>query len=187
MKPAENLESLDFNSSEPELVAACCRGNRRAQEIIYKKYVTAMYNRIVRMVPDTFEAEDLLQETFVKVFERLPSFRGEATLGAWIKRIAINNAISHLRKKKHIITEWTDQFSMDIEDPAPLEASLDIRRIHEAVKSLPHGCRTVFVLVAIEGLQHKEVASELSISESTSKSQYRRAKILLGQKLNKHD
>ncbi len=145
-----------------------------------------MYNRIVRMVPNTYEAEDLVQETFVKVFQRISTFRGEASLGSWIKRIAINGAISHLRKQGRIRWEpWEESSHAD--EPIEIENSpLDIRQVHEAIKVLPDGCRTVFTLIAVEGWRHQDVAQELDISESTSKTQYRRAKILLRKKLSSY-
>ena len=177
------MRTLGIEPSEKELVAACCQGDRRAQELVYKKYVTAMYNRIVRMVPNTYEAEDLVQECFVKVFKQMKTFRAEATLGSWIKRIAINLSISHLRKQRNFRWEEINDDQFISEEDNGSESIFDVTQIHAAIKTLPVGCRTVFTLVAIEGYPHKEVAYELGISESTSKTQYRRAKLLLRSKL----
>ena len=143
-----------------------------------------MYNTIVRMVPDRGDAEDILQETFIKVFRKIDTFKGESTLGAWIKRIAINASLNYIRSNKNnLFQNIDDQFDLsdnsDIDTTPPVELSL----IQNAIKKLPEGSRVVFNLFLIEGYQHKEIAKILDISESTSKSQYQRARRLLQVKL----
>ena len=169
-------------TDESKLIEACTQGKRYAQERIYKQYVTAMYNRIIRMVPNSQEAEDLVQETFVKVFDKIGTFRGDSTLGSWIKRIAINTTLSHIRRKKNTIWEPLPE---EVEEmPSKTEISYSVKDIHQAIKSLPTGARLVFNLFVLEGMSHKEVAKDLGISESTSKTQLRRAKMLIRQRLS---
>ena len=163
------------------LIKACQRGDALAQEVIYKRYVVAMYNRINRMVIDRMQTEDLVQETFIKVFSKIDSFRGHSTLGTWIKKIAINTTLSYLRRQNYATKDLLPE---DIPSESETEhVSYSTAEIHNAIKSLPLRARMVFNLVALEDLKHKEVADLLGISESTSKTQYRRAKILLKKKL----
>lgn len=168
---------------ELELIQRCLRGDTPAQFTLYDRYVTAMYNTAVRIVVHTSEAEDVLQESFTKVFQRLHSFRRESTLGAWIKRIVVNTALNHLRQKKKLqfvaLEAWAEQAPDIGEDPETWDAPM----LQDAIKKLPDGCRVVFTLFLVENMAHKEIAQELGISESTSKTQYMRAKKLLREHL----
>ncbi len=168
-----------MKTPEQELIRQCLQGNPRAQYELYERYVDAMYHTALRMVADSTEAEDVVQDGFVKVFQQLHTFRSEATIGAWIKRIIVTTALTHLRSnKKFQIVELNTvaEFSADEEAEVPL---FDARTIHRAIQQLPEGCRVVFNLFLLEGMQHKEIAEALGISESTSKTQYMRAKQLL--------
>lgn len=175
-----NLRILD-NSEEKELVRLSLEGDDRAQYRLYQKYVKAMYHTIVRMVGDSLDAEDLTQELFVKVFKNLDSYKGKATLGAWIKRIAINTALNFIRSRGNIrMVEMVEEYDPSIQSEMDFDASnFDIKKVHQAIKELPEGCRMVFNLFMMEGYQHREIAQILGISESTSKTQFRRAKQLL--------
>lgn len=143
-----------------------------------------MYHIVIRMVGNKADAEDVIQDTFVKVFNCLDTFRRDSTLGAWIKRIAINTALNFLRKQKNIRVLPLDETINKIPELSPKEVqSIPMKRIHEAIKTLPKGCGTVLSLFLLEGYQHKEIAQILDITESTSKTQYRRAKMILQEKL----
>lgn len=161
-------------------------GDQQAHYTIYKRYVGAMFHTAIRMLGNKEDAEDVTQEIFIKVFQRLDSFRGESTLGAWIKRVAINTSLNFIRNKKKLFFEEINE-KTTVADESEIDEQaweFDIRRIHEAIKDLPGGCRLVFNLYMLEGYQHKEVAQLLDISESTSKTQYKRAKRLLKKMLN---
>jgi RNA polymerase sigma factor (sigma-70 family) len=162
-----------------ELVAMCLRGDRVAQYRLYKQYSRAMYNLCLRMVPDKPEAEDLLQEAFVKAFRNLHSFRGESSLGAWLRRIVVNQCLNHIRKTRPFFTSLggAEVTSLASEEFTMYDISAD--EIHRAIKLLPEGARIVCVLHLLEEYKHSEIAGMLGISESTSKSQYRRAIALL--------
>lgn len=157
-----------IGKSETELVKACLANDRLAQKNLYYKYKKAMYSLCYRITGDFETANDVLQDAFVKIFRGLPSFRGESTLGAWIKTIVVRTAYSYLRKEK-IFMEDLDNLS----NPPKVDWGhyLDVEYLEKAILSLPEGYRMVFVLVEIEGFTHKDVASILGISEGTSKSQ----------------
>ncbi len=170
---------MQATDPEQDLLQRCLKGESQAQFVLYNRYVTAMYNTAIRLLPQAPEAEDALQESFTKVFQQLHTFRGESTLGAWIKRIVVNTALNSLREKRklHFIalengTDRKDESCEDVEN-------WDARALHEAIKKLPDGCRVVFTLFAIEEMGHKAIAQALNISESTSKTQYMRARKLL--------
>ncbi|MCC6725682.1 MAG: RNA polymerase sigma factor [Saprospiraceae bacterium] len=168
------------NITEQDLVRLCLAGQEAAQRTLYGRYVGAMFHTVLRLVGNRQDAEDLTQEVFVKVFQRLDSYRGESTLGAWIKRIAVNSSLNHLRTANRL-----RMVAFEGQQPEPEEAvdeaawAHDIRRIHESIKTLPDGCRTVFCLHLLEGYRHQDVAQMLGITESTSKTQYMRARRLL--------
>ncbi len=154
--------------TENELVTACLNDDRLAQKKLYDKYKKAMYSLSYRITGDFEAANDVLQDAFVKVFRGLPKFRGESTLGAWIKTIVVRTAYSYLRKEK-IFFEDIDTLSQT--HKLDWGHYLDAEYLEKAILSLPEGYRMVFVLVEIEGFTHKEVAAMLGISEGTSKSQ----------------
>lgn len=162
------MTTYQVNMTEKELVQSCLANDRIAQKNLYDKYKKAMYTLAYRITGDFEVANDVLQEGFVKVFKGLTSFRGDSTLGAWIKTIVVRTAYSHLRKDK-VFFESIDNL------PATAKVDwghyLDAEYLEKAILSLPEGYRTVFVLIEIEGYGHKEVAEMLGISEGTSKSQ----------------
>lgn len=169
-----------------DLIELCKQNDRKAQHEVYKRYSKAMYNVCWRILNDEAEAEDALQESFIKAFKKLESFKGESTFGAWLKRITINTALNYLKAKKAEIVPLEHLSKEDHENNAyePVgnifeddddEAS-KIGRIKTAMENLPDGYRVVFSLYLIEGYDHAEIAGILGITESTSKSQYNRAK-----------
>lgn len=135
-----------------------------------------MYNVALRVVKNSEEANDMLQNSFIDVFKNLNSFKYQATFGAWMKRIVINNCINHLRKKKLQLIELQEGYHDRTEEPEELPPSVNVEIINKALSQLPEGYRVIFSLYAIEGYDHSEIAEILNVSESTSKSQYHRAK-----------
>jgi len=152
------------------------RGNRKSQFELYRLYSQAMYNICLRMVNDSLDAEDLLQQSFIDVFSKIDSFRYESSIGAWIKRIVVNNCINFLKKRKLKIESLDDRFHQVPGDEPVEEAKLNIKAINQAITELPDGYRVVFSLYLFEGYDHKEIGEILSITEATSKSQFSRAK-----------
>lgn len=142
-----------------------------------------MYNTAIRMLAHTPEAEDVLQVSFTKVFQQLHTFRNESSLGAWIKRIVVNTALEYLRTKRKLTFVALENGQDMADEPMEEVYDWDAAMLHHAIKKLPDGCRVVFTLYALENLPHKSIAQTLNISESTSKTQYMRAKKLLKEHL----
>lgn len=174
------VDISQYHNANENVIMRCKRGDKKAQYEIYKQYAKAMYNVSLRITGDTLEAEDVLQEAFLTAFDKIESYRNEATFGAWLKKIVVNTALNQVRKRKYQFSELTE--NDDYEDDSPQEVllneenSLQIAQIRKAIAKLPDGFRVVFSLYLLEGYDHQEIAEILSISVSTSKSQYNRAK-----------
>ncbi|HKK74052.1 MAG TPA: RNA polymerase sigma factor [Saprospiraceae bacterium] len=183
--------TLNYADTHKEIVEKCKAGDRQAQFELYRLYSKAMYNVCLRMVKDELDAEDLLQNSFVDIFTKLDSFRYQSSVGAWIKRIVINNCINYLKKKKIYFQELEDRHAAVPEEGithADDTKGLSVKAVKQALFDLPDGYRVVFSLYMLEGYDHKEIGDILGIAETTSKSQYSRAKaklrdILRAQKL----
>lgn len=136
------------------------------------------------MLGSSEDAEDVLQEAFCSAFKNIQQFSGKVTFGAWLKRIVINKCLDFLRKKKIRLVD-IDRVSAQVTETQSDDVfyEVPINYIHEEIKKLPKGCRLVFTLYMMEGYDHSEIAQIMNFSESTSKSQYRRAKILLKERL----
>jgi len=143
-----------------------------------------MYNICLRMTANEMDAEDVLQMSFVDVFTKMDSFRFESTIGAWIKRIVINNCINHIKRRKLRFEALTEGYNDLEDDNASFDADIDpreVQKVMDAISQLPDGYRVVFTLYTMEGYDHQEIADILQISEATSKSQYSRARKKLRQ------
>ncbi len=134
-----------------------------------------MFNICYRITNDHSDAEDVLQEAFVSAFRNLSSYQGEATFGAWLKRIVINKSINFLKKKRVDLEELTPENEV-IEEEDTKQDECTVQKVKEAIEQLPDGYRVVFSLYMLEGYDHGEISHILGITESTSKSQYNRAK-----------
>lgn len=173
--------------TEKDLVEDCIKENRAAQRALYDRYCRKMMVVCQRYAKSTQEAEDILQDGFIKVFANIKSFRGEARLDTWITRIMINTALNAQRQKLYLIP-MVDVEGLDLKEDEQVSLSgFHLNELISMVQSLPDGCRLVFNLFAIEGYSHKEIGDMLSINEGTSKSQYNRAKSLLKIKLSQQE
>jgi len=169
--------------SEKELIDGCVKGNRATQKALYDRYCQKMMIICLRYSKSEQEAEDVLQEGFIKVFGSLKSFRGESKLSTWITRIMINTALNSQRQKLYLLP-MLDITEVEVKEEVEISlAEFHLSELINMIQSLPDGCRVVFNLFAIEGYNHKEIGEVLNISEGTSKSQYSRAKSLLRSKL----
>jgi RNA polymerase sigma factor (sigma-70 family) len=170
---------LDINKAIPteEWVERGKQGDSRAFTELYHRYAKELYNSIFRIVQHTGEAEDLLQESFVVAFQQLHQFEQRSSFGAWIKRIAINKAISSLRKKKIRFEELAPDPSLKEEEGID-EATfiLKVEAVKKAIASLPEGYRTVVNLYLFDQLPQEEIGELLGISHNTVRTQYHRAK-----------
>jgi len=161
---------------QEQLVQQCMSGDAKAQRMLYGQYSKAMYNICLRMVNNRMDAEDVLQNSFIEVFKGIKSFRGNSTIGAWIKRIVINNNIDFLKKRKIYFEEIDDKAVIKVEEEKLNNNVYDVGAVKHNIALLPDGYRVVLSLYLLEGYDHKEIGEILDVTESTSKSQYSRAK-----------
>lgn len=158
------------------LVEAAKLRDSSAQFELYNLYAKAMLNVSYRIVNDVDEAEDVVQDAFVNVFKNIDKYRADSTFGAWVKRIVVNASINALKKKKLDLVDMTFADHELEEEETAFESDLTIQDIKEAIQLLPEGFRAVLSLYLLEGYDHKEIGTVLGVTESTSKSQYNRAK-----------
>ena len=172
--------------SESDLIEGCLRGDRKMQYALYERFAPKMYGVCLRYAANTEEAEDILQEGFIKVYKKISSYRGDGSFEGWIRRIFVNTAIEHFRKKNYL-QPITEQEESTIEGKyVSVLDSLAEKDIIQLVQQLSPGYRTVFNMYVVEGYTHKQIADILGISEGTSKSQLSRAKLILQDLVRKH-
>ncbi len=171
------------NIPESDLIEGCIEGNRRMQEILYSRFAPKMYAVCLRYASNAAEAEDILQEGFIKIFKKMDTFRSEGSFEGWVRRIFVNTAIEHFRRRKYLmpVTE-KEENTIEGKYTSVLD-ELAEKDILELVQELSPGYRTVFNMYVVEGYTHKEIGDILGISEGTSKSQLSRAKVILQDKV----
>lgn len=174
-------------SDEDKLIEGCIAGKRDMQQLLYDQYSRKMMAVCLRYAPTTFEAEDMMQEAFVKVFTHIGNFKRDCPLEFWIRKIMVNTALKHLRSKQLLtVSHEADEVSNLASDSFSLTGySLD--ELLSMVQSLAPRYRMVFNLYAIEGYNHKEIGEMLDISEGTSKSQYSRARAILQSMISRQE
>lgn len=175
--------SIPYYLSESQLVVALQRGEARAQKVTYERYATRMMAVCLRYVANQADAEDVLIEAFMRVFERINQFRNEGSFEGWVRRIMVTESLMFLRKNKSLRQEVPLDNVMKEPDYQWADENLQADDLLRLVAQLPDGYRTIFNLYAIEGYNHAEIASLTGISEGTSKSQLSRARALLQQKI----
>jgi len=172
--------------SDSDFIEGCLAGDRKMQRELYNRFAPKMYAVCLRYASNAEEAEDILQEGFIKVFNKIGSFRREGSFEGWIRRIFVNTAIEQFRKKTYLqpITE-TEEDTMEGKYLSVLDR-LSEKDIIGLVQQLSPGYRTVFNMYVVEGYTHKQIAEILGISEGTSKSQLSRAKLILQDLVKTH-
>jgi RNA polymerase sigma factor (sigma-70 family) len=177
-----------MNFDEKELVIGCKQRDRLAQKQLYNVFGGKLFAICLRYTKNREDAEDVLQDAFIKIYEHIDSFRNESPLEYWLRTITVNTALNHLRQQKNWkMMEDIEYHVNGMEGPDLILANFQLEQLMEMIQELPLGCQTIFNLYAIEGYQHNEIAEKLGISEGTSKSQYSRARSLLQEKLNKEN
>ncbi len=162
---------------EKDIIKGCLQGEKACQKKLFDLYAAKMLGVCVRYCKSVTEAEDVLQEGFIKVFTHIRSYHEKGSLEGWIRRIMINTAINHLRKnKKFMYHEEIGSMQDLIEDEEQRVDDYNLEVILQCIQKLPEGYRTVFNLYEVEGYSHKEIARMLSVSVNTSKSQLLKAK-----------
>lgn len=174
-----NVEAA-FKNLHQDILDGCIAGDQKAQFQIYKLYYKAMYNTSLRIVNDTMEAEDIMQEAFLSAFEKINTYSGTVSFGAWLKKIVINRSLDSLAKRKAIFEDIESHVGIrdDSSDELLRNEETDLRaeEVKNAIEKLPDGYRVILSLYLLEGYDHDEIAEILSISSSTSRSQLSRAK-----------
>jgi RNA polymerase sigma factor (sigma-70 family) len=174
--------SLELASAMDDitLVSACTKGDSRAQRALFDKFAPKMLSICKRYIPNGEESEDVLQDAFVKIFQKIGDFKQEGSLEGWMRRIVVNTALDAIRKNK----KWLGVAQVEaVENQVSFDDNafdnMDVNHLLQMINEMPDGYRVVFNMFAIEGYSHKEIADTLGVSENTSKSQYSRARAFL--------
>lgn len=169
-----------YKNIHQDLIDGCIAGDQKSQFQVYKLYFKAMYNVSLRIVNDSMEAEDIMQEAFLAAFEKIGTYSGTVSFGAWLKRIVINKSLDALNKRKMVFEDIEKQASISDDSPDDIESKQNfesrLEKVREAIERLPDGYRVILNLYLIEGYDHDEIGEILNISSSTSRSQLSRAK-----------
>lgn len=168
------------------LIEECINGNRTAHKQLYEMYKVKMFTLCMRYMSNRHDAEDMLQEGWIKVFKQLHSFNSEkGSFYGWIRKVFVNTNLEYLRKKRLNFTELSEQDSkMNFSYEEDIFGVMTIKEIVELLQSLPNGYRSVFNLYVIEGYTHKEIGQILKISSNTSKTQLMKARQMMQSKVN---
>jgi len=168
------------------LVKECIKGNPKAQKALFDKFAPKMYTVCLRYMKSADEAEDMLQDGLVKVFKKLPDYKNEGVLEGWIRRIIVNTCLDQIRKNvKFQNSQQVEEVAYKLEQKDFIIERIMAEDLMKLVQSMPEGYRVVFNMFAIEGYSHQEIAASLGVTESTSKSQYLRARAYLRDRLEK--
>jgi RNA polymerase sigma-70 factor (ECF subfamily) len=169
----------NLTQSEASLIAGCIAGNRKDQKALYELYSPKLFAVCLRYTKNQMEAEDVLQEGFIKLFNNLHRYAGDGSFEGWVRRIFVNTAIEHLRRKKVDVTSCENYENTFVDRTATGLQNLYKQDVSSCISGLSKGYQAVFNMYAIQGFSHQEIANQLGISESTSKSQFSRAKAVL--------
>jgi RNA polymerase sigma-70 factor (ECF subfamily) len=171
-----------------QLIELCRQENKQAQMEVYRRYYKAMYNTSVRIVKDSFEAEDIMQDSFLSAFTRLDKLKDNASFGAWLKRIVVNNSIGHYHKNQKANTTGLDDVLYKIEDNTftndTNSPEISVDQIKEVISSLKDSYALVLTLNLIEGYDYEEIAEIMKITNGNSRTLISRAKAQLRARLS---
>lgn len=176
-----------YRARETELIEACRRNDRTAQKALFERMAPRMLSVCRRYVRDRMEAEDVLVMSFTKIFERIGQYKGEGSFEGWVRRTVVNESLTFLRKNKMMYLETDLETAERESGPALQETGLEAEDLLRLIQELPAGYRMVFNLYAIDGFSHKEIAEQMGITESTSKSQLSRARTHLQARLQQSE
>lgn len=171
---------------DEKTIAKCIKGHKRAQRALYKTFAQKMFVHCYRYLKSKEDAEEIVSDGFIKVFQNLSSFvyKDFKSFEAWIRRIMVNECLMNLRKKK--LTFLDESAALSVASDSQSDGELEAEELYDLILSLPSGYRTIFNLYLIEGYSHKEIASMLDISEGTSRSQLTKARMVLKEKVIKN-
>jgi RNA polymerase sigma-70 factor (ECF subfamily) len=176
------MKVITLFKNETQLIEKAMRNHRGAQQHLYEKYAPKMLSVCRQYIKDLQFAEDVMLKGFFKVFNNLKSFKNEGSFEGWIRKIMVREAISFLRKQDKL--KFSEDMSTESQDSIdPIESDLHVTHIQSMIDKLPEGYKAVFILYAVEGYKHQEIAELLKISEGTSKSQLFKARKMLQEHL----
>ena len=171
-------------STEEEIINGCLKRKRRAQKILFERYHASLMGICMRYSKSKSEAEDVLLMGFTRIFKKINTYSGKGSFEGWMRKIIVNIAIDNFRRNnKYYFHEIVEESGYDLEYAEYIPDNLTLEEILKTIQSLPNGYRVVFNMFAIEGFSHKEIAEMMDISESTSKTQYLKARKKLQVKL----
>jgi len=170
--------------SDADLIKGCIEGDRRMQKQLYDQFSPKMYAVCLRYMGNADDAQDILQEGFIKIFKNLERFRGDGSFEGWVRRIFVNTAIEHIRKKKLNLSLTEKEDTIEFKSVSAVD-NINEKDLLKIVSDLSPGYRSVFNLYVVEGFSHKEIGELLGINEGTSKSQLARARMILQQKIKR--
>ena len=171
---------------EVSLIAGCIKGNQMAQKALFDSFSPKFFALCLRYMNSKYDAEDVLQEGMVKIFTKLPEYQGKGSFEGWMRRIIVNTCLDQIRKNQKLKMDVSiDKEEYKLSMNANILENMSANELIEEIKKMPPGYRVVFNMFAIEGYSHQEIAEKLGVKESTSKSQYLRARAYLKERIEK--
>lgn len=171
-------------TTETDLIKGCIEGDRRMQKELYDRFSPKMYAVCLRYMGNADDAQDILQEGFIKIYKNLERFRGDGSFEGWVRRIFVNTAIEQIRKKKMDLSLTEKEETIEYKSVSAVD-NINEKDLLKIVSGLSPGYRSVFNMYVVEGFSHKEIGELLGISEGTSKSQLARARMILQERINR--
>lgn len=171
-------------TTETDLIKGCIEGDRRMQKELYDRFSPKMYAVCLRYMGNADDAQDILQEGFIKIYKNLERFRGDGSFEGWVRRIFVNTAIEQIRKKKMDVSLTEKEETIEYKSVSAVD-TINEKDLLKIVSGLSPGYRSVFNMYVVEGFSHKEIGELLGISEGTSKSQLARARMILQDRINR--
>lgn len=169
---------------ETDLIKGCIEGDRRMQKELYDRFSPKMYAVCLRYMGNADDAQDILQEGFIKIYKNLERFRGDGSFEGWVRRIFVNTAIEQIRKKKMDVSLTEKEETIEYKSVSAVD-NINEKDLLKVVRGLSPGYRSVFNMYVVEGFSHKEIGELLGISEGTSKSQLARARVILQERIKR--
>ena len=169
---------------EESLIASCIKGNQMAQKTLFDSFSPKFFSLCLRYMNSTDDAQDVLQDGMVKIFTKLPEYSGKGSFEGWMRRIIVNTCLDQIRKNQKLKLDVSiDKEEYKLSMNANILENLSVNELMEEIKKMPPGYRVVFNMFAIEGYSHQEISEKLGVKESTSKSQYFRARAYLKERI----
>jgi len=169
-----------------KLIKQCQKKSKKAFDELYLTYSPLIYGICLRYTKDEFEAQDLLQECFIRILNKISDYKFKGSFEGWIRRLTVNNAINFIRSRRHFMMDDISEYEIETNNNTDVISDMSAREIVQLINQLPDGYRTVFNLHVIEGYKHTEIAEMLDISDITCRTQYKKARETLIKMINEN-